>query len=235
MKLSEIYDQLVYGELTQLAVAGANLSGVEDIDHKKMVTHINMALTELHKRFSLHKGEVTVKMYEQIQTYYLDRRFAVTNTSSDEPIKYIDDSQFEPFHDNVLHIERVINENGDILFKNDDTEYWAVHTPHHNAIAVPYPDNENVMHVIYRADHPRISHVDLVPETTDISLSWTFMEPLILYVAYRFFITMPANNGVSQGASFKALFEASIKKIEELNLTNRDNTIFDKIAEGNWV
>jgi len=157
MLLSTIFEQLTYGELANLPVSGElNTPGIQVQNYPAIISHINMGLTELYKTFPLKRDEVTVQQYDHIETYYLRKKYAQTNDDSDETYKYIEDTQFEPFLGNVLVIDEVVNEDGQVLFKNDDTEYWSVFTPTFDAVQVPFADSSNMMIVTYRADHAHI-------------------------------------------------------------------------------
>ena len=123
MYLNELFDQLTYGELSQLEYGGVDNEGITQEDHKRILPHINLALTELHKRFLIREEEVTIRCYDHIETYVLDSKYAATNTESTEPYKYIHDTVFEPFVDNVLRIEKVFNEDGQELFLNETDPY----------------------------------------------------------------------------------------------------------------
>jgi hypothetical protein len=238
MKLSSIFEQLSYGELSQLAIGGAETSGIVlSSDYPKLITHINLGLLELYKRFDLSRKEVFVQQYDEINLYYLDSRFAVTNTESPEPIKYIQDSVYRPFTDNVLRIEKVINECGSELYVNDDSKYWTVYTPDYNSIQVPWPDANNAMCITYRASPDVIPVVDVVPSEQEVNIPLSHLEPLLLYVASRIFASKPAlnNESNSKGMEYMSKYELSCKRIEDLNLVQNNNTTNMKLQNAGWV
>lgn len=232
MYLSEIFDQLTHGEMSQIALGGANASGIIEADYPKVLAHINLALTELHKRFLIKEGSVTVQQYDHIQTYKLDRKYAETNLESTEQYKYIKDSIYEPFYNDVLRIETVVNEEGETLYLNDKNEYWSVHTPTYNSVQVPYPEKENQMIVTYRADHERLVSDNLDPTTTEVNISSTYLESLLFYVASRLYAAIP--DGSNDAVMYMTKFEASCLKLEELNLSNTDDTSNQRIWRNQW-
>ncbi len=246
MLLSEIFDQLTYGELTQLELAGANEEGILVENHKRIIPHVNLALTELHKRFLIREEEVTVRCWDHIETYPLEMKYAETSNSS-EPYKWIHDTIFEPFQDNVLRIEKVFNEDGQELFVNETDPYAiqtvmnrgsrrsvSVHTPNFRTVQVPFAVKENALVVEYRANHPRILVPELNPETTEIALPSYLLEPFLLYIAARAY-SGRANATSQDSISFTAKFEASCNKVVELNLVNRSNTVNQKSEVNGWV
>lgn len=235
MFLSEILEQLEHGELSQLAMGGDEIHALANCNLPNVLPHINLGLAELYKRFPLRIEDVVVNQYDQIQTYYLDRKYARTNTKSKEPIKYIHDSEFQPFTGNVNKIEFIYDELGEELFLNDDTEYWSLFTPTYNSILVPWPEKANQMIVHYRASHPRIMLEDLDPETEDVYLPPGYLEPLLFYIAARIFTGTNTDGQISEGNNYMQKFEQSCAKITDLNLMNNDNTSNIKLDKAGWV
>ena len=185
MKLVQILNQLSHGELAQYYEGGDGYNGIHDDRFNKVIPHINLALSALYTRFPLKMEEVVIQQADQIQTYYLDSKYAVTNKLSTEELRYIIDSLYHPFVDNVLKIERVFNEQGRELFLNDADEYWSVHTPTYNSIQIPYPDLANQLIVTYRAGPKQIPIEELQPEFYDVDLPADLLEHLLLYVGGR--------------------------------------------------
>ena len=250
MKLSELFHQLSEGELSQLHMGNRDEIGIRACDYNKILPHINLGLTELYKRFNLKNSEVVIQQYDHIQTYYLDSRHAQSNkpevtipeNPTNESLFYIMDSIYQPFTDNVLRIEAVHNELGEELYLNQDRayfsgsdKYWAVSTPSYNSIQVPYPENQNQMIVTYRADHDMIvMDEDSNLNNIYVPISPSYLEPLLLYIAARVYTNLGSNEG-NEGNNYTAKFEASIKKIEDLNLINKDDTNNVKPEENGWV
>ena len=71
MLLSEIFEQLTYGELSQINLGGKDDGGIASSDYPAVVAHINMALTELFKRFPLRLKEIQLQTYSTLTTYQL--------------------------------------------------------------------------------------------------------------------------------------------------------------------
>ncbi len=234
MFLSDIFDALSHGELSQLYVADESEGGIERCDYPKIVSAINLALSELYKRFPIKMGDLTLDLVDQIQQYRLDPRYARMNTDSSEPIKYIHDTAYQRFLGGVNKIELVYDELGRELYLNDDTRYWSVYTPEYNVLQVPWPEKCNSLEVHYRADHDRILLPGLDPETKDIFLPPGYMEPLLFYVGARMFTGMNGD-GDSEGNNYMVKFEQSCAKIKELNLMNDDNTTNTKLDKAGWV
>jgi hypothetical protein len=187
MTLAEILEQLTYGELSQLAMGGWD-DGIRREDLPKVLAHINLGLKELYKRFWLSSKEVLVQLHDHIQVYTLDKHYAATNTLSPAKEKYIIDSVYQPFQNDLLKIEQVFNENGELMYLNDLTEPWSLFTPSYNQLQVPFPEHHNILLVHYRASHPKIElRPDEDPKDVQVMLPEGLLEPLLLYVGYRAF------------------------------------------------
>ena len=232
MLLSDLFDQLTVGELSQLSLSGIDDIGISSCNYIKVVPHIQLGLTELYKRFPINMQEVVVQQYDHIQTYELNSKYAETNQESTTQTKYIKDSVFVPFVNNVLRIESIHDEIGRELFLNDSEKYWAIHTSAYNKIHVPLPEQENAMFVTYRADHDRIPIIGLVPQETEIHVPPGLLEALLFYVAGRVYSNLDSDGS---GNNFIAKFEASCMKAEELSLINRDNTANVKLDNNGWM
>lgn len=234
MKLREIFTQLTHGEMAQYFMGGVDTAGIHDERFAEVIPHINLGLTNLYTRFPLKVQEVVIEQYDQIQTYYLDRRFAQTNGDSAEPIKYIMDSAYEPFVDNVLKIEQVINEDGREFFMNNRDEYWSVHTPAYNAVQVPFPARENQMIVIYRAGPEMIPLEAVDPELYDVALPQTLLEALLLFIAARVFSTRDTDEH-HEGKAFMKKYEDACARYEIAGISQKDDTPNTKLEKAGWV
>lgn len=224
MLLSDIFLQLTHGELAGLAIAGAEGSGILPQDRPAIIAHVNLGLTELHKRFDLRREEVMVQQYDHIQKYYLEKKNAViAGADSSASPKYIIDSPEEPFDENVLRIEQVINENGEELYKNDENSYWTIWCPQFNCVQVPLPSSENAMCIKYRADHERIDpSPNTIPEEIDVRFPDSHLQPLLYFIAARIYASKPTLDGATSSAEYTAKFEAACMKALELNLDQKD-------------
>ena len=235
MTLDQLFDQLTYGELAALAIGGVNESKIQLKDYPNVISHINLGLTELHKRFLLKTEEVIIQQYEQIETYYLDSKYAESNEASVEPIKNIMDSVYEPFTDNVLKIQEVYDEGGELLYLNDSNQYWSVHTPTYNSVQLPYPVNENNLSIIFRANHTKIPLTTSDPASVEVVLAPTYIEPLLFYVASRIYSGLGTPEGTQESNNYIVKFNNSCKQVELLGLDIQENTTNTKFETRGFV
>lgn len=239
--LQRLLDDLLVGELSQIGLAlndrGSDAETYDKAAIKAIVSHLNIALDTLYTRFPLRTREMVIQQDESITKYFLLRRFAKSNLESQEPIKYIIDSEEMPFTEDVLRIDGVYDEVGNGIPVNEPTKVNSVFTPSHNCIQIPYPLSTNATTIIYRAKHGDISYTgDISPADMAIDIPSYLYEALQVYIAYR--INRARNSLHSQNTAMQslALFEKICEDVENKNMTNDENvpesTVF---IQNGWV
>lgn len=197
MRLQEVFEQLVDGELSQLSIAGAPQGQITEAMYPKLLGHINLGLTALYKRFNLKEGLVTVGLVPGHYTYELHSRFAVSNAKSREAVKYLLDTD-APFKDNVLKVEYVGTAASELLPLNVAYEPLSVVTPSLTTLRVPeaivdglltVPElyRTTTLDVRYRANHNKLT-IPLGfydPARVELELPYSHLEPLLFFVASR--------------------------------------------------
>lgn len=237
MKLSEVFEMLQYGELANVSVSG-NIDEEVDIrteDYPLLISHINLALTDLHTKFNLKEKEVVIQQYADIPYYELDSKYAVTNTESSEEIKYIVDNVYSPFIDDVLRINAAFDEKGCELPINDENQCNSIFLNSYKRIQVPYPNPENAIWLTYRANHEKLSmsNPDL---DADVNIPAYCVEALLSYVASRVHSQRTAQDAQGLSVNLMAKYQMICDQIEEKNVLHNSpsNTNF-KLGERGWV
>jgi len=239
MTLLELMKDLTYGELAQFKI-GNLLPGERDSEpdptrYEQLISHINLGLLAIYKRFFLSSKEIYIQQYSQIATYVLSSKYAQTNIASAEPIKYIMDTVQNPFLDDVLKIEEVYDEEGNKLPMNDVTEDLSVFTPNYRSVQVPYPVDANTMAVQYRAAHPKIIYTrDINPAEIEVEVPNSLHEALLYYVASRY-ATSVGGDGGNEGNTYFQKFEDSCNKVDEYGLEVQAEPGDWRFDQGGWV
>lgn len=234
MLLHTIFEQLSHGELAQLAIGNKDGAGIVPESYPAITAHLNLALTALYKIFPLRMEEAIIQQNQATNLYFLSKQFAV-NGGSDEPVKYLIDTVNKPFIDNVLKIERIVNEEGEEIPLNDINDDNSIFTPSFNSIQIPDPIDTVTVGVIYRADHTEINPINLDPKTLDVPIPNSLLEPLLFYIASRAYASVPMVDGINQSAGYLNKFEASIQRIKNLDLVNDDEKPNQKLWNNGWV
>lgn len=232
MKLSEIYDQLAYGELRQLAIGDGPLgdatagTGIPAASYSKILPFVKQGLTEIHKRMLLKEKTMTVTLQTDQLTYLLGIGYAVSNTSSTLTPKYITDTVAVPFEDDLMRIERVYGTLDAVEYKipmNEIDNVKAIRTPSYDTLIIPSDTDEapwlletTTLRVVYRADHPVISTpiANAAPSVVDIFLPRTHVQALVWYVASRLMNPKGLTNEFHEGNNYFMKFEAEIASLK---------------------
>lgn len=237
MKLSEVFEMLQYGELANVSISG-NIDeevGIRAEDYPLLISHINLALTDLHTRFNLKEKEVVIQQYEDIPYYELDSKYAVSNTESTEEVKYIEDSAYSPFIDDVLRINAAFDECGQELPINDENQCNSIFLNSYKRIQIPYPNPDNAIWLTYRANHEKLSmsNPDL---NADVNVPAYCVEALLSYVASRVHSQRTAQDAQGLSVNLMAKYQMICDQIEEKNVLHNSpsNTNF-KLGERGWV
>jgi hypothetical protein len=231
MLLSEFKDYLRYGELSQVT-HGELFADSTDI--ARLVSHINLGLIELHKRFPIKTSEVVIQLWEHITEYTIHSSNAESQMApgDDADDFYVKDSAFYPFMDDILQIIQVFNEDGEEIPLNDENKKYSLFTTSSNKIFHPYPDNDNAITLIYQCIAPKLSAATAT-DATEIDIPQQFAEALLNYVSYRTFSAINMNS--PEATNYYAKFEASCALITNFSLTHRSNTTNMKLENSGWV
>lgn len=237
MKLSEVFEMLQYGELANLSLSGDidEPVGIREQDYPALINHINLALTDLHTKFNLKEKEVVIQQYEGLPYYELESKYAQTNTESVEPVKYIMDTEFNPFVDDVLRINAAFDEGGCEIPINDENDCTSIFLNSYKRIQVPYPDPDNAMWITYRANHEKLStsNPDL---TKEVNIPAYCVEALLSYVASRVHSQRTSQEAQALSVNLMSKYQMICTQIEEKNVLHNSpsNTNF-KLGERGWV
>lgn len=228
MKVEDIFNDLIFGELSAHAIAMEGV--VQDKDKPKLIAHLNVALTALYTRFPLLTKQLVVIQKSYITEYKLTTDHAMSNSDS-TAVKYIYDSLGDPFTGDLLRIDAVYDEIGDELLLNSSEVCKVAATPAQNILEVPNPTDTNALFVIYRARHPVVTLT-----TTDIELSEQLRPALLAYVASRVYAGGTAVEHATISATLMQKFELFCMQLEEYGMVNKNYTNLNmKPCLGGWV
>ena len=246
MKLSEIFMQLTYGELSQISIGGLEQGEINEKNYDAVLSHINLGLTALYKRFPLKEGRLTVELQPGRSTYPLTTAYAVSNATSLEPVKFIKDTDV-PFNGALHKVEQVFSESGIEFGLNDSGNIYGITTPSASVLRVPMavvgrsPDlpiglQTSTLEVVYRANHPIIVQSgSFNPETYEVELPYSHLEPLLLYVASRVNNPIGLINEFNAGNNYAAKYEMACQALETSNLRVDQGADFDKLHQKGFV
>jgi len=252
MKLEDIYFQLAYGELRNIALGNGLLGavtegeGIPAANYAKLLPFVQLGLTELHKRFPLKENTITVTLQPSQVIYPLTIAYAVSNTAT-TGTKHITDTTLAPFRDDLMQIERVYGTYEGKSYEiplNEIDNPESIRTTAYNVLLLP-DDTETApwlletttLRVVYRADHPAINKymANAAPGVTEIFLPPSHLEPLLYYIASRQHNPIGISNEFHEGNNYFAKFEASCALLESTGLTARGNDGNSKLDRRGFV
>lgn len=223
MKLAEVFSQLAYGELSQLAIGKNSEGEIDENVYPIVVAHINLGLNALYRRFFLKEGRLTFPLTKDRNIYKL----GVTDLNK---------------------IEQVLTDLNTSLSINNETDKYSCFTPSMDTLRVPQaivdngPDleekyrTENLL-VVYRAKHPKIELVNgyINPEVVDLELPDSHLEALLYFVASRVNNPIGMVNEFNAGNNWASKYEMECQKLENYNLQIDTGTAHIRLSNNGWV
>ena len=248
MKLIEVFNQLTYGELSQMSIGGIENGEINENNYYAILSHINLGLTALYKRFPLKEGRLTLALKQGRFTYPVTSTYAVNNTKSAELVRYIEDTSTEKFVDDIHKIESVFTDTGFELALNNEADMYSVRTPSATVLSVPpvivangadLPDEYKTskLTVVYRANHPIIDQDagSFDPSTYEVQLPYSHLEALLYFVASRINNPIGMVNEFHAGSSYAAKYEQACQQLEVSNMRVDQFSQPDRISRNGWV
>lgn len=217
MKLSELFKNLSYGELSNLALSNDGNGAIVESQHNRLIHIINSALKDMHSRLVLREGELIVRTLDYKNLYYLRKEHAMSDPTPGFE-KYILDSPGYEFKGDLAKVLSVSNEVGDLLPMGDAEQWASVFTPQFDCIQFNHPGYGQIFNVIYQAYHPElVLEVDNYLDQ-EIYLPTMLEESLRLKVAHLIFSSMSGQENGVKAQTLEAQYEAKYSLIEQGNL-----------------
>jgi hypothetical protein len=234
MKLDQVIQVLATGELSQANLGSNDVDGITSNNKSMLVNHINMAMIDLYTRFPLALKEIWLTPNDHMTTYKLHSKHADTNVESTE-LKYINDSVYVPFKDDILIVDQVFNEIGCEVPLNDSNNCNSVFTPTFNTIQIPCPSPENSYCIVYRASPELLDTGVRCNGDADIELPHSFIPALCYFVASRFHASRTHTNSIVESASYMQKYEAACNILMLSGAYTANNTTNLKARANGWV
>jgi hypothetical protein len=244
MNVDDFFKKLSFGELSGLHVGGEGAGFIRPDSQNRMVSHINSVLSVLSSRFSHNLDYVIVELMTGVNTYVLDPKHMVSDTSVlNVSNRYIIDTVQEPFPNNVIKILNISEMDDPATVDIDETRPVVLNkTPYtagvrmlsDKSFRVADPVAGQRLMIEYRASIPQLSVP--VNKLQEIKIIPTMIEALEAGVAARVFRGMNGDANLIRAKELEATFESllNMTKMEDL-LNETAVTDFDKIADKGFV
>jgi len=203
MLLDDLYTELSYGELSNLALANNGNGTIVEENKPQIVNYANEALLRLYTRFTLKESELFLEMVEGVIYYKLEKKYAQSSYVEGEvDYPYIrDNMMLAPFTGDVLKINMVIGSCCNELPLNDTGKCNSVFTPEKDVLQNPNITPGEVLNVIYQAKHNKLVYNSNLSIGKTIIIPDTLLEAFKSYIAYKVFAAIGTQEmlGISQG------------------------------------
>lgn len=238
MKLSDVFAQLSFGELSQLSIGGEGSGVVNPNNYDALIAHVNMGLLSLYRRFPLKEGQLSFQLEAGRVTYPMD---------SAGDVSFLE-GETGDFADDIIKIEGVQTLMGAVLGLNDASDPYSCFTPNMTTLRVPgtvaaqdasLPDYLKTpsLTVTYRAKHPLIvkKNAQFSPARVEVELPWTHLEPLLLFIASRIHNPVGMTNEFHAGNSYYAKYEKACADLEVKNIMIDQGNQNTQLERNGWV
>lgn len=195
MQIKDLYRNLSYGVLKNLAMSGEGSGDIREKDRGSVILAANEALLRLYSRFLLREKDVMIQMVDGITNYHLLKRFAQFTDPQVEEYPYIYDMALEPFEEDVIKVLAVYNSDGFQLPLNDNEAPWSLFTPQATVLQVPNPEPNKALAVLYQARHPELE-ADKIEQP--IELPYVLHGAFYNYIGYQIYTDIGTAESLSK-------------------------------------
>lgn len=233
MLVSDLFAKLSYGELSNLSISGEGSGTIIVGKRPKIVGYLNECLLRLYSRFLLKESYLTIEQVDHRTMYPLRLAYAATNDASTELDKFIQDTDDNPFLDDVIKILVPYDLSGQEITLNDSDNMFSFFTPQPNVLQIPNPSPGDPVGITYQARHPIIPSNDL---TVVIDIPFTLEGALSAYIASKVYGDMNTQEARARAQEHLQTYEHICAEVNQGDLVNastsRSNTRFEK---GGWA
>jgi hypothetical protein len=215
MNVQELYQNLSYGALSNLAMSNSGSGDIVEARRPSVILAANEALLRLYSRFTLKEKDCVIRMVDGVTNYHLRKRFAIWTRPQVEKTPYILDMPLEPFEEDVIKITSVFDSSGHSLPLNDDDQSFAVFTPQADILQVPRPILGGALSIVYQARHEKLDHTKLEQpiEVPDV-LEGAFLS----YTAFKIFSSMGTAEATAKAMEHNENYEAICTEVVDREL-----------------
>lgn len=221
MRLMTVFSQLETSELNQLSCIDPVTGKIKPEKYQAIVDVMNQGMVDLHTRFKLKVGTVTVPI-DRDQAQYDLAKF-------DPNVK----GRFLQLHDVRDEHDRVLPTGGYGGHNINFISSMQMVVP--ETLRTVYPIRQVV--VQYRSLPTRIGGCDceIDPEYDEVDLPQPYVWALCLYVASRLHTPVGLQDGTYRVNAFLGLFNAECKRLEESNMQLDYQQDLGHLRRGGWA
>lgn len=246
--VEELFDDLSFGELSNLKVGNSTLASVAEENYPRMISHINLGLLDLYQRFVLKKKELNIHQIAGTTDYYLRTEYMDDAAYCGSNGMYIARKEIDPFTDDIVKVLEVFDATGAVIPLNDRNATArrvsqgsevtpGITTPAHDTLIMVLPPVPEIVTVSYQARYPKITITELFdPKKIKLYIPDFIRKPLMFFIAARIVagIKVSLSEGENHPAtSLRSGYNAACNEITNLNLTIDEDSTSDQFENSN--
>lgn len=223
MLIKDIFQALQYGELSQLHLNRDAQGELTEAVQLKLLSHIQLGLTALHRRFKIQEKEHTVLLVVGTRTYALPT--------------------------DCLNVLKVSTGEGQEVYLNVEDSPYSVYTPNKRTLSLTreladqgedLPDELKTSSLVlkYKANHDTIDSENFDIDSTEVDLPEAYLDALLYYVAARAHNpigTMTSGAEGQVGTNWSNKYEVECRKLENEGIPDTPSFAESRMARGGWV
>lgn len=240
MKLSEIYEHLQYGELSNLGLTDKETGIIPVENYPKILSSVNLGLKDLYKRFTLKKGLLQMKVVDGQTMYPLRTIYQEGNKAPTGTVQFILNEGVK-FDGDVIKVEKVTTDKNRLLGLNDETDKYSVGTPQLDVLYVSG--------LLQRTLKPEILTVEYRKGAKTIKICEDGFDPLCVNVdlpdshlmALLYFVASRANNPIGftqatmhEGNNYAQKYEDECTSLMSLNIRIDEAAVNHRACRAGW-
>lgn len=233
MNVQQLFEDLSYGELANLAIGMDGSGTILESMQPRVVSFANRALGRIYTRLINRTNFVTVRLFPDVNLYKISSNYAVSNTAPNHsaPLHIIDTVE-EPYTDDLIRV--LLMDQIETLEEPIDAEPLDVRMVGYDTLLVRNPREGVDLRIEYQAKHvPLVIPVD---PSQEIVLHPSLEEALNVRVASLIYGSMDGEASLARAQMLNNQFEEILTTtrldgfVTEAPLTDRA-----KLGKGGWV
>jgi len=240
--LKDLFSLLAAGEFSNIALKKDDRFGeLDESEYGKVIGHINLALVELYKRFSLREEEIDLHVRSSQEVYYLRSKYATIAGRLKAGQRYIEVPDDHDGYINLVEINKIFLPDGTELKLNNRFSVPSVRQTSEDTLKIIGLETETeVLSIAYKA-HPSPIVLDDTFNINDYTLYVPkgLTEAILYYVAARVYKPIGANNSTAnadKSVNYQAQYELACTKYELYGLDlQEDDEDPDQFERQGWA
>lgn len=236
--LQELFNNLAYGQFSNMAIGNAATGSIEEEQYPKVVSLINSALLDIYTRLPLKRKEFDLYQREDVTIYYLRPEY-VGAVDTGDPYIYIDGTAENVVDGDIIKLLNAYDSAGNEIYINKEKYPDDIFTPEFDTIKVALRDPLEIISVVYQAAYPKIViGSDFDPTTYALYYPGFIGTALEANIAARLLEGKSTQATEGQGNpanTFQYKYERECLRLSNLNLIPEEEPENERFIDNGWA